>query len=276
MSFLSLKKLTFCFLTLLLYFSSIVSSFAQGDWIEYVTMKNNGVMSISLDLSFDQAKPNYKNLLVVGGQFQNCLKNGFPTEEGLDDVLSVSDSSAVIIDKITPNRLIGFITYQCMGFDIFYVKDTVGLRSELTKMFKNNFSQIKPYVEIKRDKPWDYYHNYLYPQDYSAEFLVDQDYLHDLVLQGDDLKGLRKVNHWLYFKDVDKRNRLSKTLKKLQFSLDSIAYKKDNYLPYQLTISRQDSIDPFSIYKLTTMLRSLSASAKGQYDGWSTEVISKE
>ena len=39
-----------------------------------------------------------------------------------------------------------------------------------------------------------------------------------------------------YFKDVDKRNRLSKTLKKLQFSLDSIAYKKDNYLPYQLTI----------------------------------------
>ena len=276
MSFLSLKKLTFCFLTLIFYFSSIVSSFAQGDWIEYVTMKNNGVMSISLDLSFDQAKPNYKNLLVVGGQFQNCLKNGFPTEEGLDDVLSVSDSSAVIIDKITPNRLIGFITYQCMGFDIFYVKDTVGLRSELTKMFKNNFSQIKPYVEIKRDKPWDYYHNYLYPQDYSAEFLVDQDYLHDLVLQGDDLKGLRKVNHWLYFKDVDKRNRLSKTLKKLQFSLDSIAYKKDNYLPYQLTISRQDSIDPFSIYKLTTMLRSLSASAKGQYDGWSTEVISKE
>ena len=131
-------------------------------------------------------------------------------------------------------------------------------------------------VEIKRDKSWDYYHNYLYPQDYSAEFLVDQDYLHDLVLQGDDLKGLRKVNHWLYFKDVEKRNRLGKTLKKLEFSLDSIAYKKDNSLPYQLTVSRQDSIDPFSIYKLTTMLRSLSASAKGQYDGWSTEVISKD
>lgn len=260
----------------MLYFSSTVSSFAQDDWVEYVTMKKNGVMSISLDLGFDLVKPNYKNLLVVGGQFQKCLKNGFPSEEGLEDVLSVSDSTAMIIDKITPNRLVGFITYQCMGFDIFYVKDTVGLRSELNRMLTHNFSEIEPYVEIKRDKPWDYYHNYLFPQDYSAEFLVDQDYLHDLVLQGDDLKGLRKVNHWLYFKDVEKRNRMSKTLKKLTFSLDSIAYKKDNSLPYQLTVSRQDSIDPFSIYKLTTMLRSLSASAKGQYDGWSTEVISKD
>ncbi|MDN3641502.1 DUF695 domain-containing protein [Lutimonas halocynthiae] len=276
MSLLSFKKLTIFFLTLMFYFSSTISSFAQDDWIEFVTMKKQGVMSITLDLSLDLAKPNYKNLLVVGGQFPKCLKNGFPSEEGLEDVLSVSDSAAIIIDKITPNRLVGFITYQCMGFDIFYVKDTVGLRSELTRMFKSNFSKIKPYVEIKRDKSWDYYHNYLYPQDFSAEFLVDQDYLHDLVLQGDDLKGLRKVNHWLYFKDVEKRNRLSKTLTKLEFSLDSIAYKKDKSLPYQLTVSRQDSIDPFSIYKLTTMMRSLSVSSKGQYDGWSTEVISKD
>lgn len=276
MSLLSLKKLAFYLLTLVLYFGTTASSFAQDDWVEYVTMKDKGVMSITLDLGLDLNKPNYKNLLVVGGQFRKCLKNGFPSEDGLEEVLTVSDSTAINIDKITPNRLVGFITYQCMGFDIFYVKDTVGLRSELNNMFANSFSEIKPYVEIKRDKSWDYYRNYLYPRDYSAEFLVDQDYLNDMVLQGDDLKGLRKVNHWLLFKDVDKRNRLSKTLKKLEFSLDSIAYKKNNLLPYQLTVSRQDSIDPFSIYKLTSMLRGLSASVKGQYDGWSTEVISKD
>ena len=233
-------------------------------------------MSISLDLSLDLTKPNYKNLLVVGGQFKSCLQNGFPTPEGLDNILNVSDSAAIIIDKITSNRLVGFITYQCMGFDVFYVKDTVGLRSELNRVLKENFAEIKPYVEIKRDKSWDYYNNYLYPRDYSAEFLIDQDYLHDLVLQGDDLKGMRKVNHWLYFKDVNKRNKLGKTLKKLNFSLDSIAYKKDNPLPYQLTISRQDSIDPMNIYKLTTMLRGLAGTMRGQYDGWSTEVITKD
>ena len=258
------------------YLGTTTSSFAQDDWVEFVTMKKKGVMSISLDLSLEQVKPNYKNLLVVGGQFRKCLQNGFPTPEGLDKILNVSDSVAIIIDKITSNRLVGFITYQCMGFDVFYVKDTVGLRSELTKTLNKNFIEIKPYVEIKRDKSWDYYFNYLYPKNYTAEFLIDQDYLHDLVLQGDDLKGLRKVNHWLYFKDVNKRNKLGKTLEKLNFSLDSIAYKKDDPLPYQLTISRQDSINPLTIYELTTMLRGLAGTMKGQYDGWSTEVISKD
>ena len=254
----------------------MVSLCAQDDWVEYVTMKDKGVMSISLDLSLDLAKPNYKNLLIVGSQFNGCLKNGFPSEEGLDGVFTFSDSTATTIDKITSNRLVGFMTYQCMGFDVFYVKDTVGLRTALTKMLTKNFSNNRPYVKISRDKAWGYYKNYLYPRDFSAEYLIDQDYLHDLALQGDDLKGLRQVNHWLYFKNVDKRNLFGKKMKKLDFSLDSIAYKKDNPLPYELTISRKDSIDPFSIYKLTSMLRGLSASMNSQYDGWSTEVISKE
>jgi len=276
LSSISFKNITTCLLALTFYLGFTTTSFAQGDWVEFVTMKNKGVMSISLDLSLELSKPNYKNLLVVGGQFNSCLKNGFPTPEGLDKILNVSDSTAIVIDKITSNRLVGFITYQCMGFDVFYVKDTVGLRSELNRVLRENFAEIKPYVEIKRDKSWDYYYNYLYPRDYSAEFLIDQDYLHDLALQGDDLKGMRKVNHWLYFKDVTKRNNLGKTLKKLNFSLDSIAYKKDNPLPYQLTISRQDSIDPVNIYKLTTMLRGLAGTMRGQYDGWSTEVITKD
>lgn len=276
MSLITTKKITLYCLVLIFYLGLDTSCFAQDDWVEYVTMKEKGVMSITLDLSLDVAKPNYKNLLVVGGQFRKCLQNGFPTSEGLDKILTVSDSVAIVIDKITSNRLVGFITYQCLGFDIFYVKDTVGLRNELTQMLSKNFLDIKPYVQIKRDKSWDYYYNYLYPRDYSAEFLIDQDYLHDLVLQGDDLQGLRKVNHWLYFKDVKKRNNLSKTLKKLNFSLDSIAYNRDKPLPYQLTISRQDSIDPLNIYKLTTMLRGLTGTMRGQYDGWSTEVISKD
>ena len=100
----------------------------------------------------------------------------------------------------------------------------------------------------------------------------EQEYLNDLVLQGDDLKGLRKVNHWLYFPGVNLRNAAGKRLKELNFSLDAIAYKKESKTPYELKISRHDSISPDSIDRLTTFLRVLCASQKGQYDGWSTEV----
>lgn len=256
----------------LIFLFLTTKAFAQNEWIEYVTVKDQGVMSVSLDLNFDLYKPNYKNLLVVGAQFQKCMKNGFPTDEGLNDIYNFSDSTLVSIDKITPNRLVAFITYQCMAFDVYYVKDTIGLRDELSKMTKRNFSRTKTYIEIRKDKSWDYYSNYVYPRDFSSEFLIDQNYLNDLVLQGDNLEGLRKVNHWVYFKSLNKRNQFGEKAKELEFSLDSIAYRKNRPYPYELVLSRQDSIDPVSVYRITTMLRVLSQAMNGQYDGWSTEL----
>ncbi len=262
--------------TIILFMSAASNILAQEDWVEYVIIKDKGVMSVSLDLRLDLYRPKYKNLLVVGSRFNKCLKNGFPTEDSLNDIFTFSDSTSVLIDKMTPNRLAGFMTYQCMAFDIYYVKDTTGLRNEMTKLIKKKFDPRQTYILIERDKSWDYYRNFLYPRDFSSEFLIDQNYLHDLVLQGDDLKGLRKVNHWVYFKGIKNRNLFGEKLKKLKFSLDSIAYRKERGFPYELKVSRQDSIDPASIYRLTSMLRVLAFSMNGEYDGWSTEVKSND
>ena len=222
------------------------------------------------------AKPNYKNLLIVGTRFKSCLKNGFPKEEGLDKLYAYSDSTSAVINKSTKNRLVGIITYQCIGFDVYYVKDTLDIRTNLNKLIQENFSVPDAYIDIKKDKSWNYYYDFLYPKNLSLEFLFNQDYLRDLVLQGDDLKGLRKVDHWLYFPGVNLRNTAGERLKELDFSLDAIDYKKDSKIPYELKISRNDSINPESIERLTTFLRVLCASQKGQYDGWSTEVKALE
>jgi hypothetical protein len=268
----------YTYLVLTIGFSLLANTsiLAQEDWVEYITMKDKGVMSIAIDLSVDMAKPNYKNLLIVGTRFKSCLKNGFPKEEGLDKLYAYSDSTSAVINKSTKNRLVGIITYQCMGFDVYYVKDTLDLRTNLYKLIEENFSVPGAYIDIKKDKSWNYYYDFLYPKNMSIEYLFNQEYLNDLVLQGDDLKGLRKVNHWLYFKSVNSRNTTGEGLKELNFSLDSIAYKKESKIPYELKISRHDSINPDSIDRLTTFLRILCASQKGQYDGWSTEVKALE
>ena len=261
------------FLGLLFFYAS---AFSQSDWVEYVSVKKEGVMSISIDLSLDLYKPNYKNLLVVGSKFNNCMQNGFPDEKGLDEIFNFSDSIALSIEKITPNRLAGFLTYQCMAFDVFYVKDTTDLREKLNTVIERNFNTNQVYLEIKKDKNWKYYADYLYPRGFSSEYMVDQGYLNDLVLQGDDLQGLRKVQHWVYFKNLEKRKEFGEKLKKLKFSLESISYNRDDQYPYELKASRKDSITPKSIYKLTSMLRVLSGALGGVYDGWATDVNKKE
>lgn len=243
---------------------------AQEEWVNYVSMKGDKALSVSLDLSFELNRPNYKNLVIVGSRFNPCMKNGFPDEKSLPDLYAYSDSIAMTIHRNGPHRLVGYLTYQCLAFDVFYVRDTIGLRDMLTNTIKENYGKVRSYIDIKRDRNWMYYWNFLYPTSFSSEFLIDQQYLNDLALQGDDLLGRRKVNHWIYFKKLKDRNKMAGKLEKLGFSLDSIAYRREKPLPFQLTISRLDYIVPDSIYELTTYLRKLSSSMEAEYDGWST------
>lgn len=258
---------------MLLFFTKLN---AQEDWVDYVTMKNKGLMSISVDLEVDISKPNFKNLLIIGTKYDACMANGFPKEAGLEQLFNFSDSIASAIDKVTRSRLVGIITYQCMGFDIYYLKDTLSLRNNLKEVIAKNFNPPESFIGISEDKLWTYYYELLYPGNFSIEFLIDQNYLLDLALQGDDLQGLRKVEHWLYFKKLKNRNRASERLEMLDFSLDSIAFDKNRSYPYELHISRKDSVNPSSINQLTTMLRLLCTSFNAQYDGWSTELMVKQ
>jgi hypothetical protein len=250
---------------------SITSAKAQESWINYVKMNDKGVMTVAVDLKYNENIPNYRNLLIVGTRFRSCLKNGLPKEKGLEELYAFSDSTLTAINKSTRNILVGIITTQCMGFDIYYVKDTVDVRKNLNRVARENFNITDTYIEITEEKKWTFYKSSLY-QNFSFESLSNQSYLYDLVLQGDDLKGLRKVNHWLYFKNVKLRNNAGAELKKLKFSLDSIAYRKERKLPYELKISRKDSIDPYSINRLTSLLINGCAKYRGEYDGWGTEL----
>jgi len=245
---------------------------AQDDWIEYVSVKDKGVMSIGLDLNLHVTRPNYRNLLVVGKKFDHCMPNGFPNEMGLNELMTFSDSTAAIVDASTMNKLAGIVTYQCMGFDVFYVKDTANIRSNLEKVIRDHFDPSKIFISIKKDRSWDYYYKFLFPANLDMDALVDQQYLYGLVLQGDDLKGMRNVNHWLYFKNLKTRNSAGEKLKKLNFTLESIAYDDSNRFPYELKISRQDSITPVSIIETTNLLKALCYSLNAQYDGWGTDL----
>ena len=261
----------------ILLFFTISNIHAQEDWINYVVKKDKGIMSITIDMDLVYKKPNYKNLLIVGPNFRRkCLKNGFPNKEGLELLSAFSDSTAAALDKLTKNRLVGIITYQCMGLDVFYVKDTLDLRKNLNELFDRNFKSITKYVIIDYDKKWNYYKNTMYPDFNSDDFFIDHQYLSELVFEGDDLTKKRTIIHWFNFNREKKRNEFVELLKKFNFKIDSLNYKKENKYPYELQISHKGLIDPESIIKLTEKFKIYSELFKGQYDGWSTELIQKK
>jgi len=266
-----------CFSYYIGFFFFIANIYSQNDWVDYVVQKDKGIMSISIDLSYKYQRSNYKNLLIVGSNYRDCLKNGFPTPKGLEKLYAFSDSTATIIDRLTKNKLVGIITYQCYGLDVYYVKDTLNIRKDLNKMFKENFSLSNNYIHIKRDPIWYYYLVNLYPESDTNDHLADHQFLNELVLKGDDLSGKRKINHWIYFKSNSFKNdnrklKVYDKFRGLKFSIDSLNYKGAGTYPYELQVSRKDSVNPKSIAELTYMLKNLSRSLNGRYEGWRTEL----
>ena len=250
--------------------------YSQSDWVNYLSERDLGLMSVHVDLGLNYVKPNYKNLLIVGSKFEGCMANGFPDEDGLNKLYTFSDSLSQVVKRVTKSKLVGVLTYQCYGFDVFYVKDTANLREDINRMISDNFKSSNSYITIKNDRKWNYYYENIFPTNAPNDFFVDHEYLTEMVAQGDDLKEERLVTHWLKFRKEKKMIKFVNDVKGLKFSVDSLYSGKDALYPFEVELSRKDKINPKSINILTNTLKVLAMKMGGQYEGWGTEVIINE
>ena len=81
---------------------------------------------------------------------------------------------------------------------------------------------------------------------------------------------------WGAFFETPKQSDIKNSAKQLEKNQENVITPNVNETQVVKKISRNDSINPDSIERLTTILEVLCASLKGQYDGWSTEVKALE
>ena len=256
-------------LVLFLIVFNIPKSYSQGDWLEYLITKEKKLMTIQVDMEFDSNRPNYKNLLIVGSGFKGCLKNGFPNEEGLKELYAFSDSTEFVLNKITKTKLVGVVTYRCIGLDIYYIKDTINIRKNLQNLYSREFKErTQRYIYIQKDNNRKYYYENLFPKNLSSDFFLDQEYLIELAKSGDKLDDKRKVTHWAYFRTTKKREKFVKNIKALDYQIDSVYISKKDKYPYQLQFSQESQVDPESIFEITNLIKVLANSSNSIYGGW--------
>ena len=252
-------------------------SFAQEDqWDVYLAQYEKGVGSTLINMSLKGTAPMKECpfLLKTGVKAINCPPDGLIHQgDELQVIYAISDKMKSIIDFTGKNRQAGTFSYQCARTDYYYVNDTDNIRKLLTAAYKKYFPKYEYTIEIKEDRNWDAYLQFLYPNDETKESMENSKVILGLTNAGDNLTKPRQVDHWLYFKKAADRNSFITYATREKFKIESTGSVQASALPFKLQISRIDMVDLPSITAITQQLRKKAKELNGDYDGWETFVI---
>lgn len=250
--------------------------FAQREeWDVYLASYNGkpGSTVINMGLKSDAPLAKFPYVLVTGVRYTNCLEDGFPGEGELDRLHIISDSLDAALEPAFNVKKAGTFTNNCERLQYYYLSDTMGVRNKLQQLYASVFGGYETNINIKVDREWTYYLEFLYPNETIREYMSNQKVLDALLKAGDNLEAARKVDHWAYFKTTKDLDCFQATVKAMGFEIEESGKNKKSPMPFRLQFSRNDKIDLSSISAITTDLRKKAAGCFGDYDGWETFVI---
>lgn len=265
-------------LALLLFFFTIISLSSQNKaekWESYLaTYEKNkpGSTTIRMDLVDRAPIPDYNFVLVTGLTFESKREDGFPQGETFDILHKVGDELVKLLNNNGENLLVGSFMFDFQRLEYFYLKSDTGIQKQLEEFYKRKYPKNKFYINIKEDKKWTYYLDFLYPNDDTLNYISDEKVVNQLRESGDSLEKKRRVDHWIYFSKKENMKLFKAEITKSNFKIEFSGINNESYLPFEIRIWRIDKVDIDSIYPITNFLRKLAMKCNGDYDGWETSV----
>jgi len=245
------------------------------NWDVYLAQYDEGVGSTTLNMDLINRAPirELSFLVVTGVTAQECPQDGLPSGKEFNNLYNISDDVNQLITSITKSESVGTFTCQCDRHVYFYVQDTLLIRDKLTALYNDKYKTYPYYIEISPDLEWEAYLTFLYPNEEIQEYMSNTKVLEQLESAGDKLVKPRTIDHWLYFKSKADRDAFIKYAALDKFKIESADFINDSEFPYQLHISRVNSVDIQAISMLTLALRKKAKEFNGDYDGWECVVV---
>ncbi len=247
----------------------------EEQWDSYIAFYENGApgsTTLRMDLIGETPFDHLPYVLVTGIKYETSRDDGFPENETFPILHKIGDELIELISKETESVLVGSFMYNKERLEYFYIKEDSGLKEKLEEFYTNNYSDYTFYVNIKEDKEWSYYREFLYPNEETLNYMADQSVLRNLQEAGDPLTKARRIDHWLYFSSESDMNKCKEELKKQNYSIQFSGTNKETSLPFELQIWRIDKIDIDSVNPITSELRKTAKKFNGEYDGWETSI----
>ena len=265
-------KINICIILLFLCtITQIIGQDATEQWDGYMASYEDGLpgsTTLRMDLIHEAPIENLSYVLVTGITYETAREDGLPEEDTFVILHKIGDELIEIISQETEFSF----THHKERLEYYYIKAPKKLKEKLERFYKKNYANYIHYINIKEDKNWGYYIDFLYPNEDIQNYMGNESVVRNLEAAGDNLTKKRRVDHWLYFSSETDLKQCEDELLKRGFTVEFSGVNKESSMPYELQIWRIDLVDLDSIYPITTELRTIAKKNNGTYDGWDTTV----
>jgi uncharacterized protein (TIGR01619 family) len=265
-----------CRLVLVVLFTCPALVQAQDNWDTYIAQYDDGPGSTTLNMARKETAPvsTLPFVVVTGLTTRNCEADGFPAKKELGKLQAADDAVLATVLSAAAGEPVGTFLHQCERLSYIYVKDTLRIREKLIKLYKTKYSDYTYYINIKPDKEWEYYLEFLYPNDEVMEYMSNEKVIAQLEQAGDKLDKARSIDYTFYFAEEKGREAFVQSIATQGFRVTDESYvKEDPDQPYQLILSRVGMVELSEISQTTLELKKKAEQFGGGYDGWNTILV---
>ena len=261
---------------LLLFMLLGVAMSQQEDWNVYLCRVEDKPASIVLDLALinrplDQVKTELTWLEVL---INEPTEGGFAnlTEEE-NYLYNLEDELVKEIKSQLDGIYVGRLTSAGTRTFYFYTSKDTAYKNIFQEIMAN-YPQHNFRYGNQADEEWKIYREFLYPDEFSLQSISNRVLIEKLQEHGDTLEKSRRVDHWIYFKNIDDRTEYIQKVKEKSFTVEKIENEESsNSYQYMLQIWREDKVDYNSMDDVAYYLLELALKYDADYDGWETSVI---
>jgi regulator of RNase E activity RraB len=244
----------------------------SNQWEVYFTHIENKQSAVRVDLGIYEEVPinNFSRLAILKLETKSLFSKKLNfnliglLEDEIDNAIIASDYFVGVITEAETRRM------------YIYTKDEEVLQNNLLRILRNH-KKVRHELTFVEDTNWNFYKDTLYPNFIEKQWILDREVVDQLKGHGDLHHIPREVNHWVYFKDEEKREQFKKVVSQEGFDvIDERLLEEDSPHPYQLTLSNISAVNLISINIITTALLKRAIEYDGDYDGWETKIINDQ
>lgn len=239
----------------------------KQDWAFYYCLVENTDASIRLNLALAEIAPieQYPFRIWFSVKLLNPNEKGLTTNEEYPKICEIEDDIAGILEN-NGAIMVGALKNNGTADWYFYSNQTENIENLINSVMKKHKEYLYGF-DIKEDRPWSDYFDFLYPEEFEMQTIQNRKVLMQLDKMGDNREKERKVDHWIYFQTENDRENFIQEAKKLGYNILS-KEKLEGAYPYQLNIDRTDNTIWGNVDNYVWQLVTLAKENNGIYDGW--------